>query len=87
MQEDKTVCPYCNHKMKKWRTPPLSTWSAEYFYVCFNDECSYYVEGWKHMQKSTEVACSYRHRYDPDSGSSGPLPVWSPDAGKNQIIE
>jgi hypothetical protein len=73
--------------MSKWKPSSLSTWSAEYFYVCFNDECSYYVEGWKHMQKSTEVACSYRHRYDPDSGSSGPLPVWSPDAGKNQIIE
>ena len=52
MQEDKTTCPYCNQKMKKWKTPPLSTWSAEYFYVCFNDECSYYVKGWKHMHRT-----------------------------------
>ncbi len=51
MQEDKTICPHCNQKMQRWRTPPLSTWSAEYFYVCFNDKCSYYVKGWEHMQK------------------------------------
>jgi hypothetical protein len=73
--------------MKKWKTPPLSTWSAEFFYVCFNDQCSYYVKGWDHMQRSTEVGCSYRHRYDPETGTCGPLPVWSPDAGKSEILE
>jgi len=87
MNEDKTLCPHCGVKMKKWRTPPLSTWSAEYFYVCFNDECPYYIRGWKHMEKTTRTACSYRHRYDPESGTSGPLPVWSPDAGKDAIID
>jgi len=87
VQENRIVCPYCNLEMKKWRTPPLSTWSAEYFYVCFNDECSYYIEGWNYMQQSTRVACSYRHRYDPETGACGPLPVWSPDAGKDAIIE
>jgi hypothetical protein len=87
MQEDKTICPHCGEKMKKWSTPDLSTWSAEYFFVCFNDKCSYYVKGWKHMKETTEVGCSYRHRYDPDTGACGPLPVWSPDAGKELILE
>ncbi len=87
MTEDKTICPHCGIKMKKWRTPPLSTWTAEYFYVCFNDECAYFKRGWEHMNKTTHVACSYRHRYDPESGTSGPLPVWSPDAGKSDIID
>lgn len=64
----------------------MSTWSAEYFYVCFNDECAYFVRGWKHMKETTEVGCSYRHCYDPDRGVCGPLPVWSPDAGKSEII-
>jgi hypothetical protein len=86
MQDDKTICPHCGVKMQKWRTPDLSTWTAEYFFVCFNDECSYYVKGWQHMKSSTEVGCSYRHRYDPDTGACGPLPVWSPDAGKSEII-
>jgi len=87
MQQDKIICPYCYNKMKKWRTPSLSCWTADFFYVCFNDECTYYVKGWKHMQETTEVACSYRHRYDPDTGACGPLPVWSPEACKDGIIE
>jgi hypothetical protein len=86
MPEDKTICPYCGAKMSKWEVPRLSTWSAEYFYVCFNDKCSYYVKGWEHMNETTHVGCSYRHRYDPDTGHCGPLPVWSPEAGKERII-
>ncbi|MGD9504259.1 MAG: ogr/Delta-like zinc finger family protein [Syntrophobacteraceae bacterium] len=84
--EDKTICPYCGKRMCKWEVPLMSTWSASYFYVCFNDECSYYVKGWSHMTKTTSVGCSYRHKYDPETGSCGPLPVWSPDAGKDRII-
>jgi hypothetical protein len=86
-EQDKTICPHCGVKMKKWRIPPQTTWSSEFFFVCFNDECTYYVRGWEHMDKSTQVRCSYRHRYDPESGSCGPLPVWSSDAGKSDIID
>lgn len=86
MQEDKTICPHCNCKMSKWKLPPVSTWSAEYFYVCFNDACPYFVKGWEHMSRTQEVGCSYRHRYDPDADNCGPLPVWSPEAGKDSII-
>ncbi|GLI36126.1 ogr/Delta-like zinc finger family protein [Desulforhabdus amnigena] len=87
MQEDKTICPHCGKKMSKWRTPPFSTWSSEFLYVCFNDECPYYVRGWKHMEGSMQHKCSYRHRYDPVAGTTGPLPVCSDDAGKMDIIE
>ena len=56
-------------------------------YVCFNDECSYFVNGWKHMDESMQHNCSYRHRYDPDSGATGPLPVCSDEVGRSDIIE
>jgi hypothetical protein len=87
MAEDKTICPHCGEKMKKWRVPDMSTWSSEYFYVCFNDACSYFVKGWSHMYKTQSVGCSYRHRYDPGTGHEGPLPVWAPESGKESIIE
>lgn len=86
MSEDKTICPHCGVKMDKWRTPDFSTWSAEFFYVCFNDECSYFVRGWEHMEKTLQNRCSYRHRYDPETGQCGPLPVLSQDALKSDII-
>jgi hypothetical protein len=39
------------------------------------------------MMEKYEVCCSYRHRYDPHTGEKGPLPVWSPTALKDGIID
>lgn len=80
-------CPHCGVDMKKWETPPASTWSALFQWVCFNDECSYFVRGWDWMLKTQKVKASYRHRLDPDSGASGPLPAWSYKAHKDRIID
>lgn len=87
MSEDKTVCPHCNQQMKKWRTPGESSWGESLWYVCFNDECPYFVRGWDHMEKTMKVKASYRHRYDPEANACGPLPVYSADMGLNCIVE
>lgn len=73
--------------MTKWESPPDSTWGTAFQYVCFNDECPYYVGGWDWMRTQFHVDTSYRHRLNPLTGESGPLPVWSPEAHKNRIIK
>jgi len=80
-------CPYCGRTMKKWRVPLASTWPDSFFFVCFNDECPYYVQGWEHIWQQQAARASYRCRLDPDSGEFVPLPVWSADALKDDIIE
>jgi hypothetical protein len=72
--------------MKKWRVPVNSTWRNDYFYVCFNDDCPYFVQGWTHLREEQQTHASYRCRLDPDSGKCTPLPVWSDDALKDDII-
>ncbi|MBI4831737.1 MAG: ogr/Delta-like zinc finger family protein [Candidatus Lindowbacteria bacterium] len=81
------ACPHCGQQMKKWAVPAASSWDAEFHYVCFNDNCRYFVDGWAWMREKYQANASYRHCVDPASGCSRPLPVWSVTALKDAIID
>lgn len=86
-EKNRLSCPHCGVMMKKWRTPLDGSWDAEFHYVCFNDECSYFVKGWQWMMEKYKAKSSYRHRFDPVTGKSSPVPVGSNVALKGDIIE
>lgn len=81
-----TCCPHCSEPMLKWANPQLGSWSGEYHYVCFNDQCSYFVNGWRWMSEQFNVTASYRYSFDPSTGERGPLPVWSKEALRCNIF-
>ena len=81
------ICPHCKSKLKKWRVPPDASWDEQFFYACFNDECSYYIKGWKWMEEQFSQKASYRFAINPTTGGHLPLPVWSDIATREMIVE
>ena len=67
--KDTCCCPYCGERMLKWEVPdnPFGqTWDNEYMYICFNDNCSYYVRGCDNLMKSVGRHSSYRLMWNPE---------------------
>jgi len=87
--QDKTLdkCPKCGSELSRWLNPDDSSWGRGYQMVCFSDECPYYISGWKWMKERYAVNASYRYRFNPENGSDGPLPVYSPVAGRGNIVQ
>jgi hypothetical protein len=87
MEPEVQFCPHCKTEMTPWAPPPNSSWGQITMLVCFNNDCPYYVRGWNWMKEQYDVVASYRHCFDPERGTSGPLPVWSPTAHRNAIVK
>lgn len=83
--DEKCVCPHCGASMDAIETPLESTWGGEIHYVCFNDECHYFVKSWDVLEAQGIEETGYRCCIDP-RGQCGPLAVWSRDALKDLII-
>jgi hypothetical protein len=81
------TCPHCGSRLKKWLVPDGANWTEEYFFVCFNDDCPYYQEGWEWMKQQYSQMASYRYMINPATGASSPLPVWSSSAMREMIVE
>ena len=83
-------CPHCGEKMLKWAVPenPFEvTWDNDFMYICFNDACPYYVRGWDFMYREGSRSCSYRLMYNPEKDCCMPVPVPTPKALRESIIE
>jgi hypothetical protein len=87
MVEISQTCPHCGSRLKKWLVPEGSSWSEEFFFVCFNDECPYYREGWEWMQQQYGQTASYRYMFNPVHNTSSSIPVWSDSATREMIVE
>jgi len=89
---DRPKCPHCNEEMTIWEVPPFSFsdglgWGTPYLFVCFNDKCPLYIQGWENLQENYAQNASYRCMNYPGSTKFECIPVFSPMGGKGQIID
>jgi hypothetical protein len=64
-----------------------SGWGTPYLFVCFNDDCPPFVEGWAHMKQTYGKRCSYRCIAFPDSNVKESMLVYSIQDGKAGIVD
>jgi len=87
MTDTQRTCSHCGSRLKKWLVPEKSSWDEEFFFVCFNDDCPYYVKGWNWMREQYNQNASYRYMVNPTTGGSSMIPVWSDTATQEMIVE
>jgi len=73
--------------MNKWKAPEDSDWGGVLKYVCFNNDCPYYVRGWAWMEEKYGNKSSYRNTVNPDNGLASPLAVAYPEHMIEGIID
>ena len=87
MSDRPASCPHCGETLKKWLVPEAATWDDEFFLVCFNNECSYYVRGWDWMKEQYNQEASYRYALNPSTGGALMIPVWDENATRMMIVD
>ena len=90
--QKKPLCPHCNLEMKIWEVPPMTFsdglgWGVPYLFLCFNDDCPLYKNGWDHMKETYAHVASYRCMNYPGTEQFELMPVFSPMGAQGQIID
>lgn len=92
LQEEKPKCPHCQQEMSLWEVPPFSFsdglgWGAPYLYICFNNECPMFKEGWENLKENYAQNASYRCMCYPGTDKFECIPVFSSEGGTGQVID
>jgi hypothetical protein len=88
----KPTCPHCREEMKLWEVPMMNVgdglgWGVPFLYLCFNDECDVYKQGWDNLKENYAHNASYRCLNYPGTEQFELMPVFSPMGGQGQIID
>jgi hypothetical protein len=88
----KPDCPHCGEPMSIWEVPPITVgdglgWGTPYLFICFNDSCPLYTQGWDHMKETYAHTASYRCMNYPGTAQFELIPVFSDMGAKGQIID
>jgi len=90
--EEEHTCPHCQTKLTLCHAPPIHVgdglgWGSEYLFICLNDECRLFVNGWKNIENNYGHVGSYRHMKLPDSDECYNMMVAGKQAFTGSIVD
>lgn len=80
--DEKHICPHCKTELTLCHAPPMHIgdglgWGSEFLFICLNDDCPLFVNGWNFIENQYGHVGSYRHMELPDSQESYSMMVGS----------
>lgn len=90
--EEEHHCPHCAARLTLCYAPPIHVgdglgWGSEYLFICLNDECRLFVNGWGNVENNYGHVGSYRYMKLPDSNESYNMMVASKQAFTGSIVD
>lgn len=90
--KEKHKCPHCNQELTLCHAPPVHVgdglgWGSEFLFICLNDECSLFVNGWEYVENQYGHVGSYRHMEIPNSNESYNMMVAGKGAFTGSIVD
>ncbi|MDH3349233.1 MAG: zinc ribbon domain-containing protein [Desulfobulbaceae bacterium] len=88
----KLFCPHCNTQLSLCHSPPVHVgdglgWGSEYLFICLNNDCSLFANGWKNIENNYGHVGSYRYMRLPDSNEEYNMMVAGKDAFTGSVVD
>lgn len=90
--DEKHVCPHCRTELTLCHAPAIHVgdglgWGSEYLFICLNDSCSLYTNGWEFIERQYGHTGSYRYMELPNSKESYSMMVGGEGAFTGSIVD
>jgi hypothetical protein len=89
---EKHTCPHCNSELTLCHAPPVHVgdglgWGSEFLFICLNNDCSLFINGWDFVENQYGHVGSYRHMEIPNSNENYNMMVAGPSAFTGSIVD
>lgn len=90
--DEEKMCPHCKQPLSCCEAPPIHVgdglgWGSDVLFICLNDNCSLFLNGWDKIEKQFGHHASYRYMELPGSPEGNYMMVGNADAFKACIID
>lgn len=86
------TCPHCQGKMDCCEAPQFHVgdglgWGSDILFICLNDDCPLFVNGWNGIEQQYGHSASYRYMELPGSKESNLMMVGNKMAFKGSLVD